>query len=60
LDAIDAVDMLAGYRLLSRVFDVIVGPLMRVGSFAREKLPPTPGNAFKTVGLTDPSSRRAT
>ncbi|WP_156689412.1 SDR family NAD(P)-dependent oxidoreductase [Mycobacterium sp. Marseille-P9652] len=42
--------MLAGYRLLPRVFDILVGPMMRVGSFARDQLPPTPGNAFKKTG----------
>jgi len=44
--------MLAGYRLLPRVFDVLVGPLMRLGSFAREPQPPTPGNAFKRTDAT--------
>lgn len=38
--------MLAAYRLLPRLFDVLVGPLMRLGSFARQPLQPTPGNAF--------------
>lgn len=44
--------MLAGYRLLPRVFDLLVGPLMRAGSFAREQLQPTSGNAFKATELT--------
>jgi short-subunit dehydrogenase len=39
--------MLIGYRLLPRVFDIIVGPLMRLGSFARDRQPPTPGNVMK-------------
>lgn len=43
--------MLAGYRLLPRVFDVLVGPLMRAGSFARRRMAPTPGNAFKNPDL---------
>ena len=42
--------MLAGYRLLPRVFDILVNPMMRVASFAREQLPPTTGNVFKKTG----------
>ncbi|OBK56799.1 SDR family NAD(P)-dependent oxidoreductase [Mycobacterium kubicae] len=41
--------MLIAYRTLPRVFDVLVGPLMRVGSFAREPLAATSGNVFKKV-----------
>ncbi len=44
--------MLAGYRLLPRVFDVLVSPLMKAGSFAREALPPTSGNVLKKTGST--------
>ncbi len=44
--------MLAGYRLLPRVFDVLVIPLMKAGSFARETLQPTPGNVLKETGST--------
>ncbi len=53
--------MLAGYRLLPRVFDLLVGPLMRAGSFTRERWQPTPGNAFKATDvetLDRPSVRR--
>lgn len=44
--------MLAGYRLLPRVFDVLVSPMMRVGSFTREALQPTPGNVLKKTDST--------
>jgi hypothetical protein len=30
-----------------RVFDIIVGPLMRLCSFARDRQPPTSGNVMK-------------
>lgn len=39
--------LLAGYRLLPRVFGVLVGPLMRAGSFSRQPLSPTSGNVSK-------------
>lgn len=39
--------LLVGYRVLPRVFDTIVGPLMRLGSFARDAYSPTTGNAFR-------------
>jgi NAD(P)-dependent dehydrogenase (short-subunit alcohol dehydrogenase family) len=42
------VPMLIGYRLLPRVFDTIVGPLIRMAAFARDVQPPTPGNAMRT------------
>ncbi len=44
--------MLAGYRLLPRVFDILVSPMMKAGSFARETLLPTPGNVVKRTGST--------
>ncbi|WP_172826590.1 SDR family NAD(P)-dependent oxidoreductase [Mycobacterium sp. 1423905.2] len=42
--------MLIAYRTLPRVFDVLVGPLMKLGGFAREPLAVTTGNVFKKVG----------
>lgn len=44
--------MLAGYRLVPRLFDVLVSPLMRAGSFSRQQLTPTAGNAFKKTDST--------
>ncbi|SEH50802.1 Short-chain dehydrogenase [Mycolicibacterium rutilum] len=47
--------MIAGYRLLPRVFDALVGPLMRVGSFTREQFEAAPGNALTRVAANSPS-----
>ncbi|MCG5434028.1 SDR family NAD(P)-dependent oxidoreductase [Mycobacterium sp. MYCO198283] len=41
--------ILAGYRVLPRVFDAMAGPLQRVGTFTKDPLPPTTGNAIKPV-----------
>jgi short-subunit dehydrogenase len=35
-----------GYRLLPRVYDWLVGPLARLGAFARDTQAPTDGNVF--------------
>jgi NAD(P)-dependent dehydrogenase (short-subunit alcohol dehydrogenase family) len=39
--------MLLASRTVPRLFDVAVAPLMRLGSFARQQLPATPGNVLK-------------
>jgi short-subunit dehydrogenase len=44
--------MLVAYRALPRVYDAIVGPMMRALSFSREQLGPTAGNAFTQVDDT--------
>ena len=41
--------LLAGYRLVPRVFDALVGPVMRAMSFARQTQEATVGNAFTRV-----------
>jgi hypothetical protein len=46
--------MLAAYRLLPRMFDVLVGPLMRTASFAKDALEATAGNAFTQVDRRSP------
>ncbi len=38
----------AGFRLLPGVYDALVGPLMRLGAIARDRVPPTPGNVFES------------
>ncbi|NEK85593.1 SDR family NAD(P)-dependent oxidoreductase [Blastococcus saxobsidens] len=38
----------AGFRLLPGVFDLLVGPLMKVGALSNEKTPPTEGNVFRS------------
>jgi NAD(P)-dependent dehydrogenase (short-subunit alcohol dehydrogenase family) len=49
--------MLLGYRLLPRVFDAMVGPLMRLGSFTRTPLAPTAGNAVTSETAGAQASR---
>jgi NAD(P)-dependent dehydrogenase (short-subunit alcohol dehydrogenase family) len=39
--------LLAGYRMLPRLFDKLAGPLLRAGGFTREAREPTAGNAFE-------------
>src|SRR4051795_5844969 len=38
--------VVAGFRLLPAVYDALVGPLMRLGAIARDRIPPTAGNVF--------------
>lgn len=40
--------VVAGFRLLPAVYDALVGPLMRLGAIARDKVPVTPGNIFES------------
>jgi short-subunit dehydrogenase len=47
--------LLAADRLLPRVFDALVGPLIKLGGFTRESLPDTTGNVFDE----SPSERTA-
>ena len=51
--------MLAGYRLLPRVFDVMVRPLMGALSFTRDHLDPTPGNVKNSTTLPAAARRPA-
>ena len=39
--------MVAGFRLLPGVFDMLVGPMMRVLGQGRERVPANPGNVFE-------------
>jgi NAD(P)-dependent dehydrogenase (short-subunit alcohol dehydrogenase family) len=41
--------IIAGFRLFPPVFDVLVGPLLRVFGMARDTVPPTTGNVFAPV-----------
>ena len=38
----------AGFRLLPAVYDVLVGPLMRLAAVARDQVGPTEGNVFES------------
>ena len=44
--------VLLGYRVLPRLFDVLVSPLMQAGSFTREQLHATVGNVFKQTAAS--------
>ena len=41
--------MVAGFRLLPAVYDVLVGPMMRVLGQGRTEVPANPGNVFDAV-----------
>lgn len=41
--------MVAGFRLLPGVYDVLVGPMMRVLGQGRVVIAATPGNVFEPV-----------
>jgi NAD(P)-dependent dehydrogenase (short-subunit alcohol dehydrogenase family) len=41
--------IIAGFRLLPPVFDVLVGPLLKVFGMSRDSVPPTTGNVFAPV-----------
>jgi short-subunit dehydrogenase len=41
--------MVAGFRLLPGVYEVLVGPMMRMLGQGREETPPNPGNVFEPV-----------
>ena len=41
--------IIAGFRLFPPVFDVLVGPLLRVFGMSRDSAPPTTGNVFTPV-----------
>jgi len=38
--------LVAGFRLLPAVYDALVGPLMKLGGIARDRVAPTAGNVF--------------
>jgi NAD(P)-dependent dehydrogenase (short-subunit alcohol dehydrogenase family) len=40
--------VVAGFRFFPAVYDVLVGPLLRVGAIARDRVGPTPGNVFES------------
>ena len=40
--------IVAGFRLVPAVFDLLVGPLLRLGGIARDHVGPTPGNVFES------------
>ncbi|MDQ3990012.1 MAG: SDR family NAD(P)-dependent oxidoreductase [Actinomycetota bacterium] len=39
--------LLLGFRLFPAVFDVVVGPLMRLTGLSRQRIDPNPGNVFE-------------
>ncbi len=40
--------VVAGFRFLPAVYDALVGPLLRVGAIARDRVGPTAGNIFES------------
>jgi NAD(P)-dependent dehydrogenase (short-subunit alcohol dehydrogenase family) len=40
--------VIAGFRLLPAVYDALVGPLLRTFALARDEVPPTEGNVFRS------------
>jgi NAD(P)-dependent dehydrogenase (short-subunit alcohol dehydrogenase family) len=40
--------VVAGFRLLPAVYDALVGPLLRTFALARDEVPPTEGNVFRS------------
>jgi hypothetical protein len=40
--------VVAGFRLFPAVYDVLVGPLLRIGAIARDRVGPTAGNVFES------------
>ena len=40
--------VVAGFRVLPAVYDALVGPLLRVGAIARDRVGPTAGNVFES------------
>jgi hypothetical protein len=40
--------VIAGFRVLPAVYDAWVGPLLRTFALARDEVPPTEGNVFRS------------
>jgi NAD(P)-dependent dehydrogenase (short-subunit alcohol dehydrogenase family) len=50
--------VVAGFRLLPAVYDALVGPLMKLGATARDSVPPTEGNLYRSAPETNATRGR--